>query len=64
VLVEHELIMKYHLLSSKILLPDLSKYYTFFKQDSPRNFHELQPLEMCVTLTELEWNGSENGKAQ
>jgi hypothetical protein len=64
VLVEHELIMKYHLLSSKILLPDISKYYTFFKQDSSRNVHELQPLEMCVTLTELEWNGSENGKAQ
>jgi hypothetical protein len=63
-LVEHELIMKHHLLSSKILLLDLSKYYTFFKQDSSRNFHELQPLEMCVTLTELEWNGSEIGTAQ
>jgi hypothetical protein len=64
VLVEHELLMKYHLFISKILLPDLSKYYTFFKQDSFRNFHELQPLEMCVTFPELEWNGSENGKAQ
>jgi hypothetical protein len=56
--------MKYHLFISKILLPDFSKYYTFFKQDSFRNFHELQPLEMCVTFPELEWNGSENGKAQ
>jgi hypothetical protein len=55
--VEHELIMKYHLLSSKIkqvLLPDLSKYFTFFKQDMFRKMHELQPLEMCVISTHLD----------
>jgi hypothetical protein len=64
VLVEHELLMKYHLLCIKFLLQDLSKYYTFFKQDSFRIFHELKPLEICVTFTELEWIGSKNGKAQ
>jgi hypothetical protein len=60
VLVEHELIMKYHLLSStikQILLPDLSKYFTFFKQDTFRNLHEFEPLEIYVTFTKLEWIG-------
>jgi hypothetical protein len=57
--------MKCHLLSSKIkqiILLDLSKYFTFFKQNTFRNLHELQTLEMCVTLTEEEGIGSKVAK--